>query len=254
MKQKIKKWTLLLMATGLLCLGLLVGMVLNPTLLYAHKSIVGNYTIYHNTPLDKYLILRLNDAAELIKTSELYNSDVRFEICLNDGSWYPSLIQKLQGQAFAWGFYNKVVLNGNLNCKDNYVLLNGYKWNLTQLIAHEETHCLQFYKFGFWKSNPIASIPKWKWEGYAEYIARQNQDQKDLSKNIARLNKAIKRDSHEWGISFTDSTFAAKEYFNYWLLNQYCLDIKKMTYVNLVIDTTGEQTRRQQMMNWYEKQ
>ena len=125
---------------------------------------------------------------------------------------YPSLIEMIQGQAFAWGFYNKVVLNGKLNCKENCVELNGYKWNLIQLIAHEETHCLQFHKFGIWKSNPVASNPKWKWEGYAEYVARQNKDQKDLYHKAvmtdfysAGVNAALAGDDYEFAKYYLDA-------------------------------------------------
>jgi hypothetical protein len=71
-------------------------------------------------------------------------------------------MRTLRGQAFAWGFYNKVVMQGSTNCTSNYVTLNGFKWNLIQLLAHEMTYCLQFDKLGFWKSKPIANIPNWK--------------------------------------------------------------------------------------------
>ena len=36
-------------------------------------------------------------------------------------------------------FIIKVVLQGTANYKDNYLELNGYKWNLTELLAHELT-------------------------------------------------------------------------------------------------------------------
>lgn len=118
---------------------------------------------------------------------------------MNDGSVYPTLIRKLRGRAFAWGFYDKVVLQGKMNEKGNYLELNGYKWNLIQLLAHEMTHCVQYDKLGLWKSKPIASIPNWKWEGYAEFIARKNQDQTDLIRNIDRLEQAPK---DSWGNQF----------------------------------------------------
>ena len=251
MKRQIRKWTLRLTATGLLCLGFLVGIVLNPTLLYANKTTVGNYTIYHNAPLDENFISRLDNATELIKTSELYDANLKLDICLNDGSLYPTLIEKLRGQAFGWGFYDKVVLMGKANYKNNFVELNGYKWNLTQLLAHEETHCFQFHKFGLWKSNPIANHPNWKWEGYPEYVARRNADQLDLTKNISQKIAAENLDKDGWAIYFSDSTIAPRDYYNAWLLIQYCLDIKKMSYENLLKDTTSEQTTTMQMMNWY---
>jgi hypothetical protein len=248
MKRQIKKWTLRLTATALLIAGLLLIIVLNPILTYANKTTHNNYTIFHNKALDPTLTIKLDQATDFLKASEFYNSKLQLDICLNDGSKYPKLIQALRGQAFAWGFYKKVVLQGTANYKNNYVELNGYKWNLTQLLAHEMTHCLQFDKLGFWKSKPIANIPNWKWEGYAEYISRQNNDQKDLSNNIARL---IATDKNNWGINFADSTIAPREYFDYWTLVQYCMDIKKMNYKQILADTTSEQTVRQQMVSWY---
>lgn len=250
MKRQIKKWGLRLTATTLLIAGLLLVIVLNPVLTYANKTTHNNYTIFHNEPLDPALFTKLDQATTLLKSSELYNATQQLDICLNDGALYPKLIQAFRGQAFAWGFYDKVVIKGNINYKNNYVELNGYKWNFTQLLVHEMVHCLQLNRLGFWKSNPVANIPAWKWEGYAEYVSRKNIDQKDLSKNIERF---IATDQNKWEVNFADSTIAPREYYGYWTLVQYCLDIKKMSYKKILADTTGEQTIRQEMMNWFSK-
>lgn len=250
MKRQIKKWTIRLTATALLIAGLLLIIILNPILTYAKKTTHNNYTVFQNKTLDPTLLNKLDQATELLKASEFYNPKLHLEICLNDGSIYPKLIQTLRGQAFAWGFYDKVVMQGTANFKDNYVELNGYKWNLTQLLAHEMTHCLQFNKLGLWKSKPFASIPNWKWEGYAEYVSRQNTDQKDLSKNIERL---IATNEKDWGIKFADSTIAPREYYDNWTLIQYCMAIKKITYKQILADTTSEQIVRQEMMSWFSR-
>ena len=248
MKQQIKKWTFRLTVTTLFIAGLLLIIILNPILTYANKTTHKNYTVFHNQTIDPTFLTKLDQVTVLLKVSEFYNSKLQLDICLNDGSKYPKLIRMLRGQAFAWGFYDKVVLQGNANFKKNYVELNGYKWNLTQLLTHEVTHCLQFDKLGFWASKPIANIPNWKWEGYAEYVSRQNADQKDLSKNIARL---IATDKNNWDIKFADSTIAPREYYDYWTLIQYCMDVKKMTYKQVLADTTSEQIIRQEMMRWF---
>ena len=248
MKRKIKKWTLRLTVTGLFIAGLLLVIILNPILTYANKTVHNNYTIFHNKPIDQTLTIKLDKATELLKASEFYNSKLQLDICLNDGSKYPKLMQIIRGKAFAWGFYDKVVLQGTSNVNGNYIELNGYKWNLTQLLAHEMTHCLQFDKLGLWKSKPLANIPNWKWEGYAEYISRQNTDQKDLSKNIARF---LATDKNNWAITFADSTIAPRKYYDYWTLVQFCMDIKKMTYKQVLTDITSEQIIRQQMMIWF---
>ena len=250
MKQQIKKWTLRLTATGLLIAGLLLIIILNPILTYAHKTTHKHFSIYHNKVIDPILISTLDQATLLLETSEFYNNNLKFDICLNDGATYPTIIKTVRGQAFAWGFYDKVVMQGTMNCKANFVELNGYKWNLTQLLAHEMTHCLQFDKLGLIKSNPIANIPTWKWEGYAEYVSRQNADQKDLSKNIERF---IATGKNNWEIKFADGTITPREYYSYWILVQYCLDVKKMSYQQLLTDTTSEQSTKQEMINWYEE-
>ena len=249
MKQSIKKWTLRLTATGLLIAGLLLIIVLHPIITYADRTTHNNFRIYHNAKLDPLFLSHLDKVEDLLKTSELYNEKLQLDICLNDGSTYTDLMKTIRGQAFAWGFYDKVVLQGIMNCKEKYVELNDYKWNLTQLLAHEMTHCLQFDKFGLWKSNPVANIPNWKWEGYAEYVSRQGVDQKDLSKNLARL---FKTDQSNWAVAFADGTISPREYYESWTMVQYCMDIKKMTYQEVLADTTSEQLIRQAMMDWQE--
>jgi len=256
MRRKLLNWTIKLSVLTVLLFGLLVLVVLTPSLIYGNKTQIGTYTIYHNKPLDKDLKLRLDNAAEIIKYSEYYDPNIEFKICMNDGSNYPSLMQIFLGRAFALGYTSNIVTlcGDEVNIKNNYVRVNDIKWNLTQLLAHEETHCYLFNKLGFWKTNPIAHYPIWKWEGYPEYISRQADDQKDLMKNIEKLNYVIKEGNDDWGISFADSTYTSKDYFRYRLLIQYCLDIKKQTFENLLLDTTSEHTTTTQMMNWYAAQ
>ena len=250
MKKQIRKWMIRIFAITLLIAGILLIIILNPPLTYASKTTYNSYSIYHNKALNPAFTSKLEQATFLLKSSEFYGNELILDICLNDGSIYPTLIKKLQGPAFARGFYNKVILHGTMNCTANYLELNGYKWNLVQLLVHEMTHCLQYKKLGFWKSNPVANIPTWKWEGYAEYIARQDQNQKDLLLNINRLQTA---DKSKWEVVFEDGTIAPKDYYNSWNLVKYCLDIKKMSYEQLLQDKTSESELKTQMMKWYEE-
>ena len=102
---------------------------------------------------------------------------------------------------------------------------------------------------GTYVSKPIAHIPMWKWEGYPEYVARKNKA--SLIKNISHLIETEKTDNNNW-ISFGDSTGTVIPYYKSWLLVQYCLDIRKMTYTQLLKDTTQEALLTQHMMKWYE--
>ena len=255
MKNIILKWSLRFTTLAVLLFIILVGIVLTPSLLYANKTALGSFTVYHDQALDKDLKLRLDNATEILKSSELYDSSIKFDICMNDGSLYPSLLQIFLGKAFALGFTsNKIVLCGDVNIKENYVEVNGYKWNLTQLLAHEETHCIVFHKIGLWKSNPVANHPLWKWEGYPEYIARRNSDKPGLTENIKLLHEEIKKDKDEWSIILSDNTISPTDYFKYKLLVQYCMEIKNMSYADLLKDTTSEETVHEEMMGWYNMQ
>jgi hypothetical protein len=248
MKNRIRKWSLRIIVTCLLILGLLAGIAFNPTLLYANKSVKGIYTLYHQRSLDPAFVSKLNDANELLQQSELYEPSLKLSVCLNDGSYYPKLMQQVRGQAFGWGFQKVVVLMGNVHATDNYIELNGYKWNLTELLAHEATHCFQFYKYGLFKSNPVAHIPEWKWEGYPEYVARKNKA--GLVNNISCLIKVENTDNNNW-IDFDDSTGTVISYYRNWLLVQYCLDVRKMSYDRLLKDTMSEALLTRNMMDWY---
>ena len=251
MKTTLKKFTLRLTATAVLIAGILLTIILNPILTYANKTTANNYTIYHNESLDAQVQTRIAQATKLAAQSELYATDFKLDICLNDGSKYPVLMKRLRGDAFAWGFYNKVVLMAKADWQHNTATLNGYDWNLTQLLAHEMIHCYQYHKAGLTGSNPIAGIPNWKWEGYPEYIARQNPDQQELKANITRLLTTQKQeDNNDW-VTFADGTGTVMPYYHNWLLVQYCMQVKHMSYDALMQDTTGEAAIEKEMMSWY---
>jgi len=65
---------------------------------------------------------------------------------------------------------------------------------------------------------------------------------------------AIKTETKKWEIQFDDSTIVSREYYDNWLMIQYCIDIKKMSYRQILEDTTSNNLVRQEMMSWYSRQ
>lgn len=254
MIRQIKKWTTRIITTLLVCVGFLLALVLNPALLYSNKTTIGNLTVYHNQTLNKDFTRALNNAQLLVKSSELYDNKLKLDICLNEGSNYTKLMKAIRGQAFAWGFYNKVVIMGDDTYSKNFVTVNGYRWNLTQLIAHEQIHCYQYNKFGFWNSNPVAGYPNWKWEGYPEYISRSNDKENNLYNNLQKKLDHEKNHTSEWEVTLNDGTITPKDYLDAWILVQYCLEVKKMTYQQLLSDTTSQKTVESNMLKWFKNQ
>jgi hypothetical protein len=226
--------------------GILIAIVLNPSLFYKHQNRIGTFVILHNDTLEGTFPMRLQEAKALIQKSDVYNPQFQMRFCLG-GAFYPALIQRLLGRGFAWSFYNIVVIKGSIDAPANR---HESGWNLSQLLAHEMTHCLQFDRYGLFKSNPLAGYPMWKWEGYAEYVARQSTDQKDLRQNIQRLRDR-ESTAHNGIVYFSDSSQTVIPYYRDWLLVQYCMDIKKMTYDSVLKNSTEETQLRTEMMQWF---
>lgn len=248
MKKKLKKWALRLTVTGLVVTGLLILAVLKPGWAYGNRTPHNGYAIYHSGALDAAFKARLDAADRLVRASELYDPAVKLDICLNDGSVYPRLIGTLLGPAFARGFSDKVVLQGEVHADADFMEVNGYRWNLTQLLAHEMVHCLHYQRLGFWGSNPAAGIPEWKTEGYAEYISRRDSSPGDLAAKIDRLRAA---DPANWEVMLADSTMVPRDYYVHGLMVQYCMDIAGIRYAEVLQDSVQELPVRRAMLQWY---
>lgn len=150
MVKKIKKWTLRFIATGIFLAVLLLTFMLNPTLLYANKSVVGNYSIYHNKPINNRFLDQLEQSNAILKSSELFDAGLKMDICLKDGAKYPALIKTVLGKDPLTTFYNKIVFTGDeVNYEGNYISFEGHKLNLTELLVHVQVHCLEFNNLDF---------------------------------------------------------------------------------------------------------
>ena len=247
----LKKWLFRFSVTGAFLLALLALIVFAPALSYARQSSFGRFTVYHQLPLAAALPAHLAVAAAQLRGSELYNPDFHADICLNDqGASYPKLLGYLLPPAFAWGFADKVVMQGQANFAANYVVLHGYRWNSTALLTHELTHCLQAQALGWYRSNPLIGCATWKREGYAEYLARPHGPPGRLAANLARLNQAEHQHPGTWEVPLPDGTMQPKEYARYAALVAYCLDVRHQTYRQLVADTTSEAVVARCMEAW----
>ncbi|NML66737.1 hypothetical protein HHL22_16130 [Hymenobacter sp. RP-2-7] len=251
MPARLNKWLLRFSVTGAFLLALLVLIVFAPALSYAQQSSFGRFTVYHQQPLAVALPAHLAAAAAQLRGSELYTPDFHADICLNDqGSSYPKLLGQLLPPAFAWGFADKVVLQGQANFAADYVELHGYRWNSTALLTHELTHCLQAQALGWYRSNSLTGYPTWKREGYAEYLARPHGTPAQLAASLARLHQAEFEQPTAWEVLLPDGTMQPKDYAHYAALVTYCLDVQHQTYRQLLADTLGEATVARRMAAW----
>jgi len=235
MLKTIKK--VLISIISILFASFLLWLVLffNPNLSYAKQTQFDKVTIFHNQNLEKGTAIVIKNAIQIIKKSELYNEDLNIQLCLNDDKIYPNL-HPFVGEPLAFAIFDKTIVK---NCKTNFnenvaearwAINNNElrKFDLTYLLAHEFTHNLQ------WKDYVDKTKPgfiNWKLEGYADYIAREYQQDGKL---IAKIEKYLSEESKEH-IGFPvfeleDGTKQILSYYKYALVVQYLMEIKHLKF------------------------
>jgi hypothetical protein len=70
---------------------------------------------------------------------------------------------------------------------------------------------------------------------------------------LCNINRLLKADKNTWEITLEDKTITSREYYNYWIMVQFCLDIKKNSYTQLLKDATTENKIKEEMMKWYKE-
>src|SRR6202012_515061 len=112
---------------------------------------------------------------------------------------------------------------------------------------------LQANKYGIWKFNPFRHPEFWKLEGYPEYIAKHNElsaGNYDLRSDIDRYIDLQKKATDFWISPEPGCCEAPDYYYKGRLMMEYLIDIKHLSYDQIVKDTTPENTIYLQMLKW----
>lgn len=198
-------------------------------------------------PPDLYLLI--DKSFENIRMSEFFDEEMRIELCLNDGSYYPKLVETVMGVDIIRAFSNKSVVHGKICSEGDCMFWRTRKVKFSQWFTHSLIHNLQFHKHGFWCSNPVGGHPDWKWEGYAEYIS--------LGKNkelTAIIEKSINPSEGKYEWIETDIDMGTTvQHMKFLAMTKYCFEVKKMDYSTFFLDSQTEENLFKEMMEWYEK-
>ena len=251
MKKLLKKLFLGLLSILGLSTFCWIILLMNPGSLYAHKTQWGKITVYHAQALQPNTKAVIEQAWAIIQKSDLFTKEIKLDICLNDGSSYPEYFPLKGGVAYS--FLNKAVFyQSKIDFKAGIAAweweINDYQkrsWLLIELLAHEIVHVLQSKHD---KLYPL-KFDRWKIEGYAEYIARENKE--NISEEIQLLlsEKAKEHLGIPW-IVFEDGTGVSLEYFEYRLLVRFLIEERNMTYQKILDSPISMQEARTQMLSW----
>lgn len=143
-----------------------------PQFLFAHEVSHRNFRVYSRQPLDEGVYRVLDSAEARLERSPLYDKNVAPRIFINDSfSFYAFLNPRGRG-SFANTTTGIGIMINKADVAGNLVFRNAEQDNkrlLSNVIAHEVTHLLIQNKIGLIKS--FVSLPRWKAEGYCEYVA-----------------------------------------------------------------------------------
>jgi len=237
MKIKVKKLLIRGLGTLIFLSLLLISFLLNPSLSYAHKTVYKNITIYHQSDLRPDLLQLIDQSLAVVKSSSLYDENFRSDLCLNDGSVYPTLVRRLLGEDVFTAFSNKAVFLGKDLDEYNHFTLWDRPLKYTQFLTHGWVHNLQYQHHGLWKANPLGRHPTWRWEGYAEYVTLGQQY--TLSDLIKRY-QTHEGDMYTW-LPLDDREGTIKLHVKYLIMAQYAFEVKKMDYSSFLAAPEGEE-------------
>jgi len=259
--KNILRYTFRTVLILILLTGILITFLLNPQLVYAQKHEYRQFKVYSKLAYPEEYNKIIDQALQLVQKSSIYNKDMKLDIFLNDGDGasVKFILKKILGNAFAWGYHNNVILNGTTDSLLQSVELNGQSRHMARLLAHEMIHCYQLKKLGLFKSKPLADIPIWKWEGYAEYIAFHSGS---LSEESIILNAFKKYEEEKDTDSLKkitvvidgEESFTGKDYYRFWLLVKYLSDINKYSFEDIIKTNLREDDVYNEMKQWYKSQ
>ena len=193
-----------------------------PQVLFGHQASSGNLTVYSREPLDQNINTVLDRVQQRLATSPINSTDVKPKIFLtNSFRFYSTLSLNVGGNSFGKGFAtlntNNVFINKS-DAANDLVFRNAPERNhrsLSGVIAHEITHLLIRKRYGYLRS---LTMPTWKKEGYAEYVAGDST--LDYETGV-RMWKANSQDDTGY------------QYFKYHLLVKYLLEHDKLSVDDL---------------------
>jgi hypothetical protein len=231
--------------------------ILFPQPLFANSMTHNKFKVYSNDEIDSNIKTVLDNAFKLVEKSELHDPNYVYDVFLSYNSTYNEIDDRILGHGpSARATDNNVVMKVRIDATRNLFFPTFYQkceGDLTQLIAHEMTHCLQAHKYGKLKFNPFSLPEMWKLEGYPEYVSRQEQLQDkdyDLSKEIDRYVELESKLTDIW-ISITDQGCKApKYYYKSRLMTEYLIDVKKYSYDRILNDTLSEEKIYSEMLDW----
>ncbi|MBN8697788.1 MAG: hypothetical protein J0L87_14750 [Bacteroidetes bacterium] len=200
----------------------------------------GKYNLYTNSAFDNSTEF-LNQIDQRLKACELYDENIEHNIYIFSsestfkfyatiaGSGYPA-------QGFNMRAFNKIYISkpfieqvhSDRKTANKIVPYSAMEGNIQETICHEIIHSFVNKKLGDKKA---AELLTWKQEGYAEYASNILPKRTDSTYSF-KDRVALYNDT-----SFWEGNQFVFEYYESEILVEFLIDIKKMTFEQLMADS-----------------
>lgn len=132
-----------------------------------------NFSVHSDEPISPAIIGILDSVDANLRRSEFYFDRRKHFIYISSNYFNYSIFSPASHSAFAHTnpfrtFVSKTSIDSNTVTRRG---AENNKRSLIGVLSHELTHCLIWYKSGFFHSR---ILPKWKVEGYCDYIAKES--------------------------------------------------------------------------------
>jgi len=201
-------------------LSLYCLLLIFPQFLFAHEVSHKNFKVYARQPLHENITRVLDSAEERLKKSPIYDESAKEKIFFSDTFGFYTFQYPVSRNSFASTLpgignvrINKSDIGGDTVFRDTG---SNNRRTLSGVIAHEITHNLIRNRFGLISS--FIKLPKWKDEGYCEYIAGET---------TLSFEEGVRR----WKENPNDSS--KYDYFKYHQMVKYLLDDEKISIEDL---------------------
>ena len=240
----------------LIIIAALVTIVLFPQLVFANNLKYKNFKVCSNDKINHDIKIVLDNAIDLVQRSELYDPGYKYNIILCHNTFYNKIDDLLGIGPAARARLNNVIVKVRIDPNSNLAFATFRKEcevNLTYLLAHEMVHCLQANRYGLMKFNPFRHPEFWKLEGYPEYISRKPQlssNDYSLTKEIERYVSLEKKAADVWILDEESGCESPNYYYKGRLMIEYLMNIKHLSYDQILKDSVSEATIFNEMIKW----
>jgi len=193
-----------------------------PQLLFAHETTYGRFHVYSREPLDPSFHVVLDAAEARLAASTIRDEDLAPNVFLTGSHrFYRSLSLNIGWNSFGKGYpmlpTNNVFINKSDGASDRVFrdAAENNSRSLSGVLAHEVTHLLIRKRYGYWWN---LTMPAWKKEGYAEYVAGGSTLSYDVGVSLWKANP---KDASGY------------RYFKYYMLVKHLLEEERISVDDL---------------------